>query len=269
MPEITSHRSRPVSRPASHLTSAADSCPPYDSGPLGACPAPIRSRIGDDVAGGFYPAPHRYHLYLSAECPDSLRVSITLDLLGLRESVATTLLAPHTTEALDSLHRSYEATEHHFDGPLTVPALCDRWSGHVVSNHTPDILRDLACRLAAHGSGPLPVLRRPALAARIDTWHELLAEPLAPATLDRLDCRLASRSYLVGDELTAADVDLWARLVHLTPDAAEDTNTYPHLRAYVRRLHDHPAFYANHPRLGEPDRWSDASACDPQSLSQA
>lgn len=180
MPEITSHRPRPAS-PANSRTVS------------GSCPPPIRSRIGADVAGGFYPAPHRYHLYLSSGCPHSLRVSITLDLLGLRDSVTTTLLTPDTTPAaaLDGLRRSYEATEHHFDGPLTVPALCDRWSGHVVSNHTPDILGDLTGRLAAHGGDPLPLLRPPALAARIDAWHALLAGPLAPATLDRLDHRLA------------------------------------------------------------------------------
>ncbi|GAA3089997.1 glutathione S-transferase C-terminal domain-containing protein [Streptomyces rectiviolaceus] len=232
--------------------------------PLGARPSPIRSRIGADLAGGFYPAPHRYHLYLSAGCPRSLRVSITLDLLGLRDAVTTTLLTPDTTAmaALDSLHGHYEATEHHFDGPLTVPALCDRWSGHVVSNHTPDILRDLACRFSAHGRGPLTLLRPPALAARIDTWHELLATPLTPltpltpSTLDQIDRRLASHPYLVGGQLTAADVDLWATLVHLTPDErltpdeAEATHRYPHVRTYVRRLHEHPAFHANHPRPG-------------------
>ncbi|GAA1889013.1 hypothetical protein GCM10009837_08780 [Streptomyces durmitorensis] len=242
MPETTSHRSH-----ASHPASLTAPCSPLETAPDGSCPAPIRSRIGADLAGGFYPAPHRYHLYLSAGCPRSLRVSITLDLLGLRESVTTTLLTAHTPAAsLDSLHRYYEATEHHFDGPLTVPALCDRWSGHIVSNHTPDILRDLACRLAAHGSGPL--LRPSALAAHIDTWHELLASPLTDETLNRLDGRLASHSYLVGDELTSVDVDLWAALVHPTPDAAETGDSHPHVRAYVRRLHAHPAFYANGPR---------------------
>ncbi|MFD3576969.1 glutathione S-transferase family protein [Streptomyces sp. NPDC058644] len=237
MPEITaSHRSRTPS--------------PEDSrSPSGVCPPPIRSRIGAALAGGFYSAPHRYHLYLSAECPRSLRVSITLDLLGLRDAVTTTLLTPDTAPAaLDELHRCYEATEHHFDGPLTVPALCDRWSGHVVSNHTPDILGDLTDRLAAHGNGPLLALRPPALVTRIDAWHELLAAPLTPATLDRLDHRLASHSYLVGDELTSADVDLWTTLVHRAPEATEATSPYPHVRTYVRRLHEHPAFYTNHPR---------------------
>ncbi|MFC8132171.1 glutathione binding-like protein [Streptomyces sp. NPDC057302] len=234
MPETTSPRSRPAS--------------PKDArSPRGVCPAPIRSRIGADLAGGFYPAPHRYHLYLSAGCPRSLRVSITLDLLGLRDAVTTTLLTPDTaTAAFDSLHRYYEATEHHFDGPLTVPALCDRWSGHVVSNHTPDILRDLACRLAAHGSGPLTLLRPPSLAGRIDAWHERLAAPFTPTTLARLDHRLASHSYVVGDELTAADVHLWATLTHLPPSETEATHPYPHVRAYVRRLREHPAFSADH-----------------------
>jgi putative glutathione S-transferase len=222
MPETTSHRSRP----------------------------PIRSRIGADLAGGFYPAPHRYHLYLSAGCPSSLRVSITLDLLGLRDSVSTTVLAPDAPTAPDSLHRYYEATEHHFDGTPSVPALCDRWSGHVVSNHTPDILRDLACRLAAHGSGPLLVLRPSALAAQIDAVHERLAARLFQApepVLSELDRRLAARSYIVGEQLTAADVDLWAALVHLAPAPAAAARSRTHVRAYVGRLREHPAFRANHP----------------------
>ncbi|MFG2650564.1 glutathione S-transferase C-terminal domain-containing protein [Streptomyces sp. NPDC048436] len=211
---------------------------------------PIRSRIGADLAGGFYPAPHRYHLYLSAGCPSSLRVSITLDLLELRDSVSTTVLAPDAPMALDSLHRYYEATEHHFDGTPAVPALCDRWSGHVVSNHTPDILRDLACRLAAHGGDPLLVLRPCALAAQIDAVHERLAARLFQApepVLGELDRRLATRPYIVGAQLTAADVDLWATLVHLPRQAAAAARSRTHVRAYVERLHDHPAFRANHP----------------------
>lgn len=124
----------------------------------------IRSRIGVGPAGGFYPAPHRYQLYLSEDCPRSLRISITLGLLGLRDSVTSTLLtAPSgTPDARAALRAAYEATWHHYDGPLTAPALCDRWSGRIVSNHTPDILRDLGELPGCRGDGGHPgCTRRP------------------------------------------------------------------------------------------------------------
>ena len=110
----------------------------------------FRDRIGRELSGGFYPAPHRYHLYLSLGCPRSLRVSITLDLLGLGSSVGTTVLPPPGAagagDAVASLRAAYQASRHHYDGPLETPALVDRWSGRVVSNHTPAILDDLAVR---------------------------------------------------------------------------------------------------------------------------
>lgn len=97
------------------------------------------TRIGVGAAGGFYPAPHRYQLYLSLNCPRSLCLSITLGLLGLEDSVATTVVAlpTETPDACASLRSAYEATWHRYEGPLTAPALCDRWSGRIVSNHTP------------------------------------------------------------------------------------------------------------------------------------
>ncbi|MFF2463606.1 glutathione S-transferase C-terminal domain-containing protein [Streptomyces mirabilis] len=213
-------------------------------------PHRLRSRIGVGLAGGFYPAPHRYELFLSASCPHSLRISITLGLLGPTDSVATTLLAhpAETPDAFASLRRAYEATVHHHDGPLTAPALCDRWSGRIVSNHTPDILRDLAGLLSGHDGARVSVLRPPALAADTDALRDLLDRDVTPAAepsrrsaaLDLLDRRLTSRPYAVGEELTAADVDLWVALVHLGP--AGTLSSHPRLRDYVRRLGDHPAF---------------------------
>lgn len=208
------------------------------------------SRIGVGAAGGFYPAPHRYQLYLCAGCPRSLRLSITLGLLGLRDSVATTVLAlpADTPEAFASLRGAYEATWHHYEGPLTAPALCDRWSGRIVSNHTPDILRDLAGLLTGHDEACVPLLHPPALAADIDALRELLdrditstAGPAArSATLELLDRQLAAHTYVLGEELTAADVDAWVALTRLdVPDALAGHN---HLRAYVRRLAEHPSF---------------------------
>lgn len=214
-------------------------------------PSPrFHSRIGVGLAGGFYPAPHRYELFLSAGCPRSLRISITLALLGLKDSVATTLLTrpAETPEAFASLRRAYEATVHHYDGPLTSPALCDRWSGRIVSNHTPDILRDLAGLLSGHDEARPSALHPPALAPEIEELRDLLESGVAPsaepsvraAALDLMERRLSLRPYALGAELTAADVDLWVALVQ--PGAAGSLCSYPRLQEYVRRLGDHPAF---------------------------
>jgi len=218
----------------------------------------FRDRIGAGPSLGFYPAPHRYHLYLSPGCPLSLRVSITLRLLRLEHSVGTTVLpAPAgTCDALaaDALRTAYETTRHHYDGPLTVPALCDRWSGRVVSNHTSDILDDLALHFADPDDTAAPQLRPDALAADIDAIRELLdADPLQDATLDLLDGQLASGPYVLGAALTAADVDVWVALAH--PDTAADALRRvagrERLRSYLRRLSVHPAFHTDPKPEGE------------------
>ncbi|MFE1289951.1 glutathione S-transferase family protein [Streptomyces sp. NPDC058751] len=219
-----------------------------------ALPHRVDSRIGVGLAGGFYPAPHRYELYLSRNCPHSLRIAVTLGLLGLRDSVATTLLADpaRTPDAFAALRRAYEATEHHFDGPLTAPALCDRWSGRIVSNHAPAILRDLSGLLSGHSTtGPSP-LRPPSLAAGIDALRDLLDRDVTPSTspselaaaLDLLDRRLATRPYVLGDSLTAADVDVWTALTGL--GRSDGLHSRPRLQEYVDRLRDHPAFRYGH-----------------------
>ncbi|WP_051836228.1 hypothetical protein [Streptomyces sp. NRRL F-2580] len=131
----------------------------------GPAPAP-RGRIG----AGFSPVPHRYRLYLRADCPRSRQVAAALALLGLDDSVATTVLGTRTGTGVGSgvrsdigsdigsdiesagytaLRLAYEAAGHHFDGTRTVLALVDTWSGRVVSDHTPDILDDLRF-LAGH-----------------------------------------------------------------------------------------------------------------------
>ncbi|WP_328492674.1 cell envelope biogenesis protein OmpA [Streptomyces sp. NBC_00414] len=253
-----------VSRGASTGTFATAARTPVTDTPAcsGAAPSAtarphrFRGRIGVGLAGGFYPAAHRYQLYLSEGCQRSLRVSITLALLGLENSTATTVLTrpAETPDAFAALRRAYEATWHHYDGPLTAPALCDRWSGRVVSNHTPDILRDLAdlAELAdlRDGEGPCPpALRPPALAAEIDALRELLdrdVTPTAPpharaATLTLLDHQLSVNTHALGDAITAADVDLWVALTHLGTDGGA-RSAYPHLDRYVRRLGRHPAF---------------------------
>ncbi|SNS35702.1 glutathione S-transferase C-terminal domain-containing protein [Actinacidiphila glaucinigra] len=228
-------------------------------------PDRFRSRIGVDLAGGFYPAPRRYELFLSPGCPLSQRVAITLDLLGLRDSVVTTPVPAGAAggTARAALRGAYEATWHRYDGPLTVPALCDRWTGRVVSNHTPDILGDLTGRLGAEGCAPAHPLCPPALLAGIEAVRHTVDAGLTRAarraaqgapsgrgaalrtlhtTLGLLDRRLARGGpHVLGAHLTAADVDLWVALVHLPGGLLPP---YARLTAYVARLDRHPAFHA-------------------------
>ena len=251
MPETASRGSSAGNPPQRGPVSSASASRAAGLRPSSGVPSPrLHSRIGVGLGGGFYPAPHRYELFLSASCPRSLRISITVGLLGLRDSVTTTLLThpARTPEAFASLRSAYEATVHHYDGPLTAPALRDRWSGRIVSNHTPDILRDLAGLLSGHDDACPSALHPPALAADIEALRELLdrnvtssaAPPERSAALDVLERRVSLHPYAVGAELTAADVDLWVALVQ--PGPANSLGPYPRLQEYVRRLGGHPAF---------------------------
>ncbi|MGW4892485.1 glutathione S-transferase C-terminal domain-containing protein [Kitasatospora sp. NPDC004240] len=259
MPELFVPASDPASR-----TPQPDPCHPAEPVPDHA--HRFRGRIGARRGGGFYPASQRYRVYLCPGCPDSLRVAITLDLLDLRDTVSVVHLA--TPEAHRELRLAYETALHHYEGPLTVPALCDRWSGRIVSNHTPDILRDLAEHLADRTRDDLPDLRPADLAEAVDAIAELLAEAVPEAAgwregapeqlsqaLDLVDRRLAADPYVLGARPTAADVDLWVALVELDtvhrprmdPAEAAAVADRHRLWAYVRRLHRLPAFHRNLP----------------------
>ncbi|MGH4030033.1 hypothetical protein ACQB60_13965 [Actinomycetota bacterium Odt1-20B] len=151
--------------------------------PLPRSPAPrFRGRISDS-GDGFYPAPHRYELFLSEGCPCSRRISLALGLLGLPRSVRLTRLArpADTPHAHAALRDAYAASAYGYDGPLTTPVLLDRWSGRIVSNHTPDILRDLAGPLRGHdGLASLPLYPRHPAGA-VPHLRDLLDRGVSPS----------------------------------------------------------------------------------------
>ncbi|KIF02479.1 glutathione S-transferase, partial [Streptomyces sp. RSD-27] len=68
--------------------------------------------------------------------------------------------------------------------------------------------------------------------------------------LGALERRLVSSAYVLGGELTAADVQVWVTLVqldtvhrwHLDAAAVYRLTDHPHLWSYARRLASHPAF---------------------------
>ncbi|WP_329454282.1 glutathione S-transferase family protein [Streptomyces sp. NBC_01497] len=235
---------------------------------------PMRGRIGTDARYGHYAVPHRYRLHLSATCPHCLRISVTHALLGLDETLPVTLLPPVPDRsdggyaALDDL---YEASSHQHPGPSAAPVLSDTWTGRVVSTYAPEIVRDLAARF---GDGLRP-LRPCASAAGIDALarlcdHDIEAaavraggpdpDPAAATTvlnaLSDLEHRLGRGEFLLGAELSTADVHAWVTLLmldtvhrwHLAAPLVERVADHPRLWAYARRLAGNPAFG------GAPDR---------------
>ncbi|MFE9612435.1 glutathione S-transferase C-terminal domain-containing protein [Streptomyces sp. NPDC006012] len=238
-------------------------------------PARFRGRIGRDAHSGHYAVPRRYRLHLTTACPDGLRIAVGHGLLALDDICPITFLAavPDCPGGGHSALRPlYEAGAHRYTGPALAPVLSDDWSGRIVSSHASDILRDLdRCfgdgrarlypsgaeteiqeveRLCAQGieaaaqragrAGAAPAERATALNVLTDT-------------LDCLERRLTGREFLVGDELTAADVELWVALVqldtvhrhHLDAAAVHRVAGHPALWAHARRLAARPAFGAH------------------------
>ncbi|TJZ59005.1 glutathione S-transferase family protein [Streptomyces piniterrae] len=232
----------------------------------------LRGRIGCDVRSGHYVVPHRYRLHLSPACPHCLGIAVTHSLLGLGDTLPVTLL-PAVPDAPDggysALHALYEASSHQHPGPAAAPVLSDGWTGRIVSTHTPDILRDLAERFGEHGPVLFPrhagedieaigrlceqhIDEAAQRAGRLGIGsadHETALATLLRA-LDSLERRLAGREYVLGGELTFADVQLWVTLVqldtvhrwHLDAAAVHRIAEHRRLWSYARRLAALPAF---------------------------
>ncbi|WP_183066220.1 glutathione S-transferase C-terminal domain-containing protein [Streptomyces sp. gCLA4] len=237
---------------------------------------PFRSRIGRDARSGFPAVPHRYRLHLTPSCPSSLRIAVTHSLLGLRDVLPVTSL-PAVPNAPDggyvALRPLYEAGAHLYPGPALAPVLSDDWTGRIVSTHTPDIVQDLTRRfggptgpdLHPHGAdahiksiGRLCDRGINAAAQRAgQAGADVAARDDALATLLRglgsLERRLTSADHLLGERLTAADVQVWVTLVqldtvhrwHLDAEAVYRITDHPRLWSYARRLAAHPAFAAH------------------------
>ncbi|MFG2790972.1 glutathione S-transferase C-terminal domain-containing protein [Streptomyces sp. NPDC048419] len=232
----------------------------------------FRGRIGSDARSGHYAVPGRYRLHLSTACPDGLRIAVTHSLIGLGAVCPATFLpaVPDCPESGHAVLRPlYEASAHRYTGPATAPVLSDDWSGRIVSTHAPDIMRDLARRFGRDRPQPYPC----GAESEIEAVERMCAQGIEDAaqragtaggepaqrtaalealleTLGALERWLDGRTYLIRDEVTAADVELWVALVqldtvhrhHLDASAVQRIAAHPALWAYARRLTAHPAF---------------------------
>lgn len=233
----------------------------------------IRDRVTADGSSGFLAEPGRYHLYVSLACPWAHRSIIVRKLLGLEEVISLSVVDPVRDErgwafregpdhgpdpvnGFQFLSEAYFRTRPDFTGRFTVPCLWDRVTGRLVSNNFPDLTIDMETQFTAFHRSGAPDLYPMELRPEIDALNGLIYHDINNgvykagfattqaayetavvalfARLDELEERLATRRFLLGNQLTEADIRLFPTLVRF------DAVYVGHFKCNLRRLIDYP-----------------------------
>ena len=231
--------------------------------------AQFRSWILADGSSPFQPEVGRYHLYLSAACPWCHRLDVALRLKHLQGVVDVSFVHPlvrdggwrfRGTAFQDALfgygyaHQLYTRANPGYTGRVTVPLLWDTHTDQPVSNESSEILRmfDQAFGDLAGGPELYPEAHREA----IDAWNDRIYHSVNNGvyrcgfaqtqhayeeafqslfeTLDAIEAHLADREWLVGGQLTEADLRLFVTLVRF------DAVYVGHFRCNRNRIVDMP-----------------------------
>ena len=153
------------------------------------------------------------------------------------------------------LSELYLATDPGFQGRHTVPSIWDTETGRLVTNDFPNITTMFETEFTAHHAPGAPDLYPEALRPEIDELNDLVYTTVNNGvykagfatsqgayeeafdalfdTLDRLEERLSSRRYLLGDDITEADVRLYPTLARF------DAAYHGHFKCNLRRLVDY------------------------------
>lgn len=222
---------------------------------------------------GFKAEPGRYHLYVSYACPWAHRTLIFRKLKKLENVISFSVVHHFMGEngwtflkedgatgddlyGLDYLHQMYSRADPRYSGRVTVPVLWDKQTETIVSNESAEIIRMLNEAFDEWGDASLDFYPEP-LRAEIDevnalvydnvnngvyragfaTTQEAYEEAFSQlfATLDKLEDRLSSQRYLVGNRLTEADWRLFTTLVRF------DAVYVGHFKCNLRRIEDYPS----------------------------
>lgn len=244
-------------------------------------------RISRDGSSGFPAEPGRYHLYASLACPWSQRALIVRRVLGLERVVGLSLTDPVLTEqgwrfpeqtgARDPLTGArylselYLASNPGYTGRASVPLLWDSRAQRIVTNDFSQLTIQMETEFKEYHRPDAPDLYPADQRRDIDALSTLIYHAVNNgvyqcgfatsqaayeeafdslfATLDALDERLARRRFLLGSQVTEADVRLFPTLARF--DAVyyllykcnlHLLASYRHLWGYARDLYQRPGF---------------------------
>ena len=244
--------------------------------------AQFRDWISKD--GKFQPEAGRYHLYVCLACPWASRCLMMRKLKGLEEIISLSVVNPVMLEHgwtfedgpgviadpiidADYMHEIYTHVDPTYSGRVTVPVLYDKKTDTIVNNESSDIIRMM--NTAFDEIGATPGNYYPAdLRDEIDDINDYVYDHVnngvykagfateqqvyekeaqnVDDALAKLNDRLEHQDYLVGDQLTEADIRLFTTLIrfehvyfgHFKCNLHHLTE-YPHLWEYTKRIYNY------------------------------
>jgi len=233
----------------------------------------FRGSVSADGSSGFRAEPGRYHLYVSLACPWAHRTLIARQLKGLTEAITVSVVHPHmaengwefgefpgsTPDALFGskyLHEIYTRAKSDYSGRVTVPVLWDKQTNTIVNNESRQILRMLDHdfgTLAKNDRDLCPAALTAAIDAEIDALYAPVNNGVYRAgfavkqgayehavrelfgALDHYDARLQKQRFLLGAELTEADICFFTTLLRFDPVY------HFHFKCNLKRIADYEA----------------------------
>lgn len=227
---------------------------------------------GPDGQDAVKAEPGRFHLYVSYACPWAHRTLITRRLKRIEEHMPVSVthwlmrdrgwtfdegpgVVPDPNEGAATVHELYQISDENVSGKATVPVLWDRKERRIINNESADIIRIFNTGFSGLGADDIDLTPQAhieeidAVNARVyedvnngvykagfatsQEAYESAVEPLFD-TLHWLEARLEGEDYLVGGQLTEADIRLLTTLIRF------DAVYYSHFKCNRKRIADLP-----------------------------
>jgi putative glutathione S-transferase len=216
----------------------------------------------------------RYHLYVSLACPWAHRTLMMRTLKGLEKVISVDIVHPlmqdngwtcdndrsattgDSQRSSDFLYQLYTHEQPTYSGRVTVPVLWDKQEQRIVNNESSEIIRMLNSAFDNVGATQTDYYPQ-ALRADIDQLNSWIydtinngvyragfatsqqaydmAVTLLFAALDDVEERLSTQRYLLGNQLTEADIRLFTTLIRFDPVYVS------HFKCDRKRIADYPA----------------------------
>lgn len=222
--------------------------------------------------GEFKAEADRYHLYVSYACPWAHRALIMRELKGLQDLVSVSVVSPNMMDEgwtfrqdfegstrdhlynFELLSQIYTMSQPDFTGKVTVPVLFDKKLKKIVNNESSEVIRIFNSAfndLTGNQKDYFPSMLKHEIEqingdvyenvnngvykcgfARTQNAYDHNVRRLF-STLDMLDKKLEGKNYLVGDQLTEADIRLFTTLVRF------DSVYYLHFKCNAKQIREY------------------------------